>query len=53
MKRLCEDCRGEIKAAAVEDRQRCFCNLRCHERWKRRLARFQSERLAPLGFGDA
>jgi hypothetical protein len=53
MKRLCQDCRHEIKAASVRDNQRHFCDARCHEQWKRRMARFCSDRRQPVGFGDA
>jgi NAD-dependent DNA ligase len=49
----CEDCRNEIKAAPVQDESRCFCNRRCQEQWKRRMARFWSERQQPVAFGDA
>jgi len=53
MKLLCQDCRHEIKAAAVRENQRHFCDQRCHEQWKRRLARFHSDRQRPVAFGDA
>ena len=53
MKFLCEDCRHEIKAAPVQDRQRHFCDQRCREKWRRRMARFFSERQQPVAFGDA
>lgn len=49
---LCDDCRHEIKAASIRDDRRCFCNHRCLEQWRRRMARFRAEQ-KPLAFGDA
>jgi hypothetical protein len=53
MKLLCEDCRHEIKAASVRENRHNFCDQRCREKWKRRLARFQEDRQKPVAFGDA
>ena len=53
MKLLCQDCRHEIKPTAAPDNQRHFCDQRCHEQWKRRMARFTSDRRMPVAFGDA
>jgi hypothetical protein len=53
MKLLCDDCRHEIKAASVSDERRHFCDPRCRENWKRRIARFHADRRQPVGFGDA
>jgi hypothetical protein len=53
MKRLCDDCRHEIKAAAVCQDRRHFCDSRCRENWKRRMARFFADREKPVAFGDA
>jgi hypothetical protein len=48
----CEDCRHEIKAEPVREERRCFCDARCRELFRRRLARFRAEQ-KPLAFGDA
>ena len=53
MKRLCEDCRAEIKTAPPGDDQRCFCSPRCQDQWRRRMARFNADRRQPVAFGDA
>lgn len=53
MKLLCDDCRSEIKIAPVRDDCRRFCDSRCHQQWKRRLARFRCDQQKPVAFGDA
>jgi hypothetical protein len=50
---VCDDCRHEIKAASLRENQRHFCDQRCREKWRRRVARFYSDRRQPVAFGDA
>jgi hypothetical protein len=40
MKLRCDDCHHEIRSAPVKADRNKFCDSRCCQHWKRRMARF-------------